>query len=180
MARAKDSKPHKNHMPTVAQQLRQGREARNLTIQQVADITKIRTDHLRALEEGNLDAFSAPVYIRGFVRTYSTLLKLEVPQVMAALETELKQTQKFAEPPALSAHPPGVLDILMLQLSKLDWRKILIGLATALVLTGIALACLAWKQYRAADPLKGLKPAMYHSTPNASSDTLPLPPAPKR
>ncbi len=61
-------------MSTVAEQLRQAREARNLTEQQIVEITKIRTDHLRALEEGNFDVFSAPVYIRGFVRSYATLL----------------------------------------------------------------------------------------------------------
>ena len=72
-------------MSTVAEKLRQAREARNLTVHQVADVTKIRTDHIRALEEGKFDVFSAPVYIRGFVRTYSTLLKLDVPQIMAAL-----------------------------------------------------------------------------------------------
>jgi len=66
-------------MSTVAEQLRQAREARHLTVQQAAEITKIRTDHLRALEEGNFEVFSAPVYIRGFVRSYSTLLKMEVP-----------------------------------------------------------------------------------------------------
>ena len=167
-------------MSTVAQQLREGREARNLTIQQVADITKIRTDHLRALEEGHFDSFSAPVYIRGFVRIYSTLLKLEVPRVMTALEAELKQTQKFAEPPPLSARPPGLLDLLMLQLSKLDWRKALIGLGMVAVAAGIVASYLAWRHHRAADPLKDLKPGMYHSTPSASGDTLPLPPAPKR
>src|SRR3974390_3042864 len=69
---------------TVAEQLRTSRESRHLTVEQVAEITKIRTDHLRALEEGNFDVFSAPVYIRGFVRSYSTLLKLDVPQIMAA------------------------------------------------------------------------------------------------
>src|SRR5207253_137981 len=45
-------------MSTVAEQLRLAREARNLTVHQVADITKIRTDHIRALEEGNFDMFS--------------------------------------------------------------------------------------------------------------------------
>src|ERR1039458_2621122 len=96
-------------MSMVAEQLRQAREARNLTIQQVVEITKIRTDHLLALEEGNFDVFSAPVYIRGFVRTYSTLLKLDVPQMMAALEAELAETKKFAEPPPLADRPGGVL-----------------------------------------------------------------------
>src|SRR3974377_1840137 len=124
-------------MSTVANQLRQAREAKHLTVQQVVEITKIRTDHLRALEQGDFDVFSAPVYIRGFVRTYSTLLKLDVPQVMANLDSELGQTRKFAEPPPLSNHPRGVLDFLMLQLSQIDWKKGLIGIAV------IALAAVA-------------------------------------
>ena len=90
-------------MATVGEQLRRAREARNLTVEQVAEITKIRTDHVRALEEGNYDVFSAPVYIKGFVRTYSTLLKEDVPATMAALEAELGQTHRFAEAPALAA-----------------------------------------------------------------------------
>src|SRR5512141_729168 len=108
-------------MSTVADQLRQAREARNLTVQHVAEITKIRTDHIRALESGDYDTFSAPVYIRGFVRTYASLLQLDVPSVMAGLEAELGQTTKFAEPPPLSEPQGGFLDSAMLQLSKLDW-----------------------------------------------------------
>src|ERR1700756_867586 len=105
-------------MSSVAEQLRSAREAQKLTVYQVAEITKIRTDHIRALEEGNFDVFSAPVYIKGFVRTYATILKLDVPQVMAELDAELRQTQKFAEPPPLSDEPRGVLDFFTLQLSK--------------------------------------------------------------
>jgi len=37
-------------MSTVAEQLRVAREARKLTIAQVAEVTKIRTDYIRALE----------------------------------------------------------------------------------------------------------------------------------
>jgi cytoskeletal protein RodZ len=103
-------------MSTVAEKLRQAREAQNLTVNQVADVTKIRTDHIRALEEGNFDVFSAQVYIRGFVRTYSTLLKLDVPQTMAMLDTELGKTEKFSEPPPLTEQKKGPLDFLMLQL----------------------------------------------------------------
>src|SRR5215468_1667044 len=110
-------------MATVAEQLRQAREARHLTVQQVAEITKIRTDHLRALEEGNFNVFSAPVYIKGFVRSLSTLLKLNVPQMMAALDDELGKTKQFAEPPPLSRQSNGFLDFVMLQMSKVDWQK---------------------------------------------------------
>jgi len=167
-------------MSTVADQLHQAREARHLTIQQVAETTKIRGDHLRALEEGNYDIFSAPVYIRGFVRTYSTLLKLDVPQVMAALDTELRQTRNFAEPPPLSAEPSGVLDFLMLQLSKIDWRKGVYALAAVVFLGALLVGALIWRHYQKTDPLKGLNPGVYQPTQHLSGETLPLPSTPKR
>jgi len=163
-------------MSTVAEQLRQAREARHLTVEQVAEITKIRTDHLRALEEGNFNVFSAPVYIRGFVRSLSTLLKLDVPRVMAELDTELGQTKRFAEPPALTAQPQGVLDLLMLQLSKFDWRRGALGLGVCVVLAAIIIGVFAWRHYRTTDHLKGVKPALYRSPSNTSGETLPLPP----
>ena len=168
-------------MSTVAEQLRQAREARNLTVQHVAEITKMRTDHLRALEEGNYNVFSAPVYIRGFVRTYATLVKLDVPQIMTALEAELSATQKFAEPPPLAEHRDGAVDYIMLQLSQVDWRKSVIGLGAVVVLLAGFWAVSAWRHSKAADPLRGLKPGVYQSTQNVAGETLPLPaPAPRR
>lgn len=166
-------------MSTVADQLRQAREARKLTVEQVAEITKIRTDHLRALEAGNFDVFSAPVYIRGFVRTLSTLLKLDVPRVMSELDAELGQTKQFAEPPPLSTHPRGAIDFLMLQLSKVDWQKGVVVLGAAVLIMGILLAVVSWRRYRTADPLKGVKPGVYQPARSNSGETLPLPPAKK-
>lgn len=162
-------------MSTVAEQLRQAREAKSLSIQQVADITKIRTDHLRALEEGDFDVFAAPVYIRGFVRTYSGILKLDVAQTMAALDGELAQTKKFAEPPALTDHPRGVVDFLMLQLSKVAWRKGLLALAGAVVVLAVVLGYLVVKHRHAAKPMQGVKPAVYHSAQTSASESLPVP-----
>jgi cytoskeletal protein RodZ len=165
-------------MSTVAEQLRQAREAKGLTVEQIVAITKIRTDHLRALEEGNYDVFSAPVYIRGFVRGYATLLKLDVPQVMAALEAELAGTTKFAEPPSLAERPQGLVDLLTLQLSKVDWRKGLIVLGAVIALVAVVWVWVAWRHH---NPLKGLKPAVYQPTHGASGNTLPVPtPPPKR
>ncbi|HYG33135.1 MAG TPA: helix-turn-helix transcriptional regulator [Clostridia bacterium] len=164
---------------SVAEQLHQAREAKRLTVEQVAEITKIRSDHIRALEEGDFNVFSAPVYIRGFVRTYSTLLKLDVPQVMATLDQELGQTRKFAEPPPLSNEPRGILDIIMLQLSKIDWKRGVVILVAAVVILGTLGTLIVLKRQRTADPLRGVKPAAYQSAPHSSGDTLSLP-APKR
>ena len=162
-------------MSSVAEQLRQAREACHLSVEQVAEVTKMRTDHLRALEEGNYGVFSAPVYIRGFVRGVANLYKMDVPKVMAALDAELGQNRKFAEPPPLTDRPGGVLDFVMLQLSRVDWRRSAVGLGAALVLLVVALAFVSWRHYRNADPLKGLKPALYQPTQHVSGETLPLP-----
>lgn len=161
-------------MSTVAEQLREGREAKSFTVHQVAEITKIRTDHLRALEEGNYEVFTAPVYIRGFVRTYSTLLKLDVGRVMQDLDEELGRTERFAEPPSLSPQPHGLLDILTLQLSKVDWRKGLIGLGVIVVLLVLVLGYLAYHRYRTTDPLRGLPPGIYKKS-GSPGETLPPP-----
>ena len=166
-------------MLTVAEQLRVARTAKNLTVQQAAETMKMRTDHLEALERGDYSVFSAPVYIRGFVRTYSALLKLDVPAVMAALDAELGATTKFAEPPPLAEHPRGALDFVTLQLSKVDWRKALVGLGVVVVLAAGFSALSAWRRSKAADPLNGLKPGVYQATQDLSGETLPLP-APRR
>src|ERR1035437_7492143 len=53
--RASGNRYNMRVMSTVAEQLRQARESQHLTEQQIVEITKIRTDHLRAIEEGNYD-----------------------------------------------------------------------------------------------------------------------------
>jgi cytoskeleton protein RodZ len=166
-------------MPTVAEQLRVAREAQGLTIHQVADITKIRTDHIRALEEGNFSMFAAPVYIRGFVRTYAALLKLNVESVVVALDDELGQTEKFREPPPLTSGQKGFLDVLMLQLSKVNWRVALPSLGAALLLLAGFLGYRAWRQHQARDPLSGLGPGLHQPAASSPGNTLPLPPARK-
>jgi cytoskeletal protein RodZ len=163
-------------MSTVAEQLRAAREARDLSIAEVAEITKIRTDHIRALEEGNYDVFVAPVYIRGFVRTYATLLKLDVPGVVKSLAAELGQTEKHAEPPPLSKEGKSALDFVMLQLSKVNWRKGALVLGGLAVVAVVVCAAWLWRRQRNADPSAGLPPAVYQPAKRTSGDTLKLPP----
>ena len=164
-------------MPTVAEQLRTSREARGLTVYQVAEITKIRTDHVRALEEGKYEAFAAPVYIRGFVRTYAALLKLDVPGLMSLLEGELSQTEKFHELTPLFDEPRGFLDVVVRQLAKVDWRVALPSLGVALALLMAILGYRAWRAHRPKDPLATLGPGLYQPAEKQSGDTLPLPPS---
>lgn len=161
-------------MLTVADQLRSAREAQNLTVHQVAEITKIRTDHIRALDEGNYDVFSAPVYIRGSVRAYATMLKLDVPRVLELLNEELGRSPRHQGPPALSPRKRTAVDVIMYQFSKLQWRVVLPALGViAAVLVGYFIYK-SWSDQRSKNPLAGVKPGVYkpHKT---GGETLPLP-----
>ena len=159
-------------MSTVAEQLHGAREAKSLTVHQVAEVTKIRTDHIRALEEGNFNAFSAPVYIRGFVRSYATLLKLDVPRLMTTLDQELGRTEKFREPPPLTDQSRGAVDFITLQLSKLNWRIAVAALGVLVVLLVILTSVSIWRGRNSADPVIDLPPAAYQAP--QSGETLPL------
>lgn len=160
-------------MSTVAEQLRSAREAKKLTVEQVADLTKIRTDHVRALEEGKFSVFSATIYIRGSVKIYANLLKLDVPLILAALDAELKGTEKFSGLPPLSETTKKPLDHVLYWLSKVN-VKVIAAAAVVLVLVVIfLLAKWAWHGRTKNDPLANLPPAVYQ--PANSGDTLPLP-----
>ena len=167
-------------MPTVAELLRQGREAQNLSVHQLADLTKMRTDHIRALEEGNYAVFSAPVYIRGFVRTCASMLKLDPASVMTALNEELSQSKKFREHPPLTVKTGGVIDWFTLQLSKVNWKVALPAIGVVLVLFAIIWIVAMVRAQGARDPLRNLGPGMYQPAKSQGGEVLPLPPAPKK
>ena len=159
-------------MSPVAEQLRFAREAKKLTVEQVADLTKIRTDHIRALEEGNFGVFSAPIYIRGSVKNYAAVLKLDTVAVLAELAAELKSTEKFSEPPPLSESKQTFFDHVTLVLAKVNWKVGVAGFALVALAVIFGVSFWAWRHHQKSDPLKNLPPAVYQ--PAGSGDTLPL------
>jgi len=161
-------------MATVSEQLRRAREEQKLNIYQVAEITKIKTDHIRALESGDFELFSAPVYIRGFVRTYAKALKLDVNRLLSDLDVELGQSERLREHPSLTGQREGVVDFLMLHLSKLNWRIVAATLAAALVIL-LTASAIRNRTKEKIDPLKNLGPGLYQTPSNQSGELLPLP-----
>jgi cytoskeletal protein RodZ len=160
-------------MSTVAEQLRAAREAKNLTVEQVADLTKIRTDHIRALEEGDFDVFSAPIYIRGSVKNYASALKLDTAALLATLDAELGKTENFSEPPPLTEQKQTMVDHLTLLFAKINWKVAFVVVALMAMVLIVIASVLALKHHNAGSPPKNLKPAVYQSS--NSGDTLPLP-----
>lgn len=163
-------------MLTVAEQLRRAREEQKLTIYQVAEITKIKTDHIRALETGRYDTFAAPVYIRGFVRTYAKALKLDANELTSALDVELGSIKKFSQPPTLTNESRTKTDTVLLYMARWKWQRwapVLVVVLVLFVSAGITRSCRAAKK---TDPLKNLGPGLYKpSNQTNSGELLPLP-----
>jgi cytoskeleton protein RodZ len=80
----------------LGQQLREARQARGLSIDDVALGTRIRPAYVHALEEERFADLPAPVYVRGFVRNYATFLGLDAEELIGALEKE--QSGAFQPP----------------------------------------------------------------------------------
>ena len=64
-------------MESVGEFFRQVRETKGLTVDEVASKTRIRTDFIKALEEGNYAKLPDQVFARGFVRSYARSLGLD-------------------------------------------------------------------------------------------------------
>lgn len=64
--------------------LRKARLLRAKSIEEASRETRIRADYLRALEAERFDDLLGDVYVRGFLRTYSTYLGLDGDRVLAA------------------------------------------------------------------------------------------------
>ena len=163
-------------MPTVAQQLRTAREAQDLTIEDVANLTKLRTDHVRALESGNYDIFSAPIYIRGFTRTYAKLLKLDSQALLGELTEELDGKKPGRTEDEGPMQPTkGFVEFLALSLSRINWK---IALPLMLLFGLIAIGSLGvrlWQHQQNKDPLADLGEGIYSSDKTSPSAYLPLP-----
>jgi cytoskeletal protein RodZ len=64
-------------MEAIGEFFRQVRETKGLTLDEVASKTRIRTDFIKALEEGNFAKLPDQVFARGFVRSYARSLGLD-------------------------------------------------------------------------------------------------------
>lgn len=73
-------------MAGIGETLRNARVARGLTIEQAAQDTRISPRFLAALEEEQFDALPAPVYVRGFLRSYANYLRLDATPLLAQLQ----------------------------------------------------------------------------------------------
>jgi cytoskeletal protein RodZ len=71
---------------TLGSLLGEARKARGVTLEQAAAATRIRIRHLAALEEDRLAELPAPVYVRGYLRTYAGYLEIDADALVDVFE----------------------------------------------------------------------------------------------
>ena len=69
-------------MASLGQALREEREARNISIEEIASATKIVSRYLEALEADRLDQMPGGFFIRGIIRTYAKSVGLDPEEVV--------------------------------------------------------------------------------------------------
>ena len=102
-------------MPALGERFRAAREARGLTLSEVAEQIRIRSVYLGAIEDENWAVIGAPVYIRGFLRTYARFLALDSEQAVAAFNelTAGAVVPVSTDPPQVPRRSPKGLQALI-------------------------------------------------------------------
>jgi len=82
----------------VGKQLREAREAQNLSLEQISQATYIRVHYLQALEAGDFESFPSITQATGFMRTLASYLKLDPESLLSELNVEGSTTDQDTTP----------------------------------------------------------------------------------
>jgi cytoskeleton protein RodZ len=93
-------------MGSFGERLRREREMRGITLDEIAESTKISRRHLESLEKEDFDSLPGGIFNRGFVRSYARYLGIDEEQAVAdyaaaasePVETENKFPLEVTEP----------------------------------------------------------------------------------
>ncbi|MFC4404515.1 helix-turn-helix domain-containing protein [Gracilibacillus xinjiangensis] len=73
----------------IGERLKQEREAKNLTLNDIQKQTKIQTRYLNAIEEEKFEVMPGSFYVRAFIKEYATVLELDPEALMTEYESDL-------------------------------------------------------------------------------------------
>ena len=127
------------------------REASGLSIDAVAQQLKLAPRQVRALEAGEFGHLPGRTFVRGFIRNYARLLRLDPEQVLGALPAG--GAMPSLEAPTLQPTAPAMGELpTTVEPSKAGWTRWAIPLILAAVVA--AAAVYEWKR-----PAASIRPA---------------------
>ncbi|HDR4943642.1 TPA: helix-turn-helix domain-containing protein [Bacillus cereus] len=85
-------------MTELGQKLKEAREAKGLSIDQLHEITKIQKRHLVAIEEGNYDVLPGAFYARAFIKQYADAVGLNGEELLVEHQSTIPQSERREVP----------------------------------------------------------------------------------
>ncbi|MEK7356380.1 MAG: helix-turn-helix domain-containing protein, partial [Bdellovibrionota bacterium] len=83
-------------MKITGQILKENRERRGISVNEVAIATKINVRTIMAMESGDVDKLPPKTFLRGFVRAYASYLELDVESLLNTFFDEMGSTKPKA------------------------------------------------------------------------------------
>ncbi len=93
-------------MESIGTYLRRERESRGLSLDEIADTTRIPVQSLAHLEDGRFTELPGDTFIRGFLKAYARALGMPHDDVLARYGTEIRV--RDVQPLAFNPEAPGV------------------------------------------------------------------------
>ena len=96
-------------VPSLGEEFRAAREARGLSLSDVSEQIHIRATYLQAIEDEDWPTIGAPVYVRGFLRTYARFLGVDPEHAVEAFTTVVPSSPPAKQPggPPVGVRRPG-------------------------------------------------------------------------
>lgn len=88
-------------MEPIGTFLRREREDRGLSLDEIADVTRIPATSLSLLEEGRFEALPGDPFVRGFLRAYARALGVQTDDVLARYSIEVRLRDVLPLPPRM-------------------------------------------------------------------------------
>jgi len=88
-----DEETDSTEFSSVGERLREAREAKKLSLEDVASETRIPFRHLESLETGDWDRLPAPTYTIGFAKAYAGVVGLDRAEIGEQLRAEMGGTR---------------------------------------------------------------------------------------
>lgn len=153
-------------MGELGELLKEARQQKGLSLEQVEEATRIRRKYLQALEEENFGVLPAEVYVKGFLRNYAQYLDLDVEEVMA-LYAEKAARGEGASP------SPDIFRPMSIPVSRPSWLTpdLVIGALLIVALLGFG----AWAAWRYLPPLRQYLPLLLRTPTPPEPTATPMP-----
>ena len=121
--------------PTAGALLRRGREAAGLSLDAVAQQLKLAPRQVTALEEDDFAHLPGRTFVRGFVRNYARLVRIDAETVLAALSGP---DAAALDSPALHSTAPTIGELPTSEHAKPGWTRWAIPLTLVAVIATAA------------------------------------------